>query len=364
MSKPLMVHVITNFAGVGGAEMMLARLTQYTEHQYQHVIISLMKTSKVYQSTLERCHSYHALGWNGVNTLGTIKKLRALLKQLQPNSVQCWMYHANAFTSLSVLGLSQKPKVVWGIHHSLASPKDESMSTKIALGLSKVLSKQPSAIVYCAHSSLQQHRDFGFQNPNQHVIPNGVFLDKFQLNLELHQSTVIGFAGRYHTAKGYPYLFETMSLLRAQPIIFKIAGRGASLDNPAVKVLFEQYQLDSGKVHLLDQVSDMPRFYQSIDAFLMTSITEGFPNVLVEAMASGLPCISTDVGDAKYIVQDLGAIVPPRNAQALADAILTYVNKTEAEKQALKKVTRERVEQNFSIETVSHQYMQVWSQQA
>ena len=48
-------------------------------------------------------------------------------------------------------------------------------------------------------------------------------------------------------------------------------------------------------------------------------------------MASGLPCISTDVGDAKYIVQDLGSIVPPRNAQALADAILAYVQKTEAQ---------------------------------
>jgi len=115
---------------------------------------------------------------------------------------------------------------------------------------------------------------------------------------------------------------------------------------------------------LLDQISDIPSFYQSIDAFLMTSITEGFPNVLVEAMASGLPCISTDVGDAKYIVQDLGSIVPPRNAQALADAILAYVQKTEAEKQSLKLATRERVEQNFSIETVSRQYMQVWSQKA
>lgn len=49
----------------------------------------------------------------------------------------------------------------------------------------------------------------------------------------------------------------------------------------------------------------MPAFYQSLDAFLMTSITEGFPNVLVEAMASGLPCITTDVGDAKYIVEDM-----------------------------------------------------------
>lgn len=362
MTKPLMVHVITNFAGVGGAEMMLARLIQCTEQQYEHVIIALMKTSEVYQSTLERCQSYYALGWNGINTLGTIKKLRGLLKQIQPKIVQCWMYHANALTSLSIIGLAQKPNVVWGIHHSLASPKDESISTKIALGISKILSQQASAIIYCAHSSMQQHQAFGFKNGNSQVIANGVFLDKFQPNPQLHEPTVIGFAGRYHTAKGYPYLFETMGLLRDKNIIFKVAGGGASLDNVEVKALFEQYQLDAQKVHLLDQISNMPAFYQSIDAFLMTSITEGFPNVLVEAMASGLPCISTDVGDAKYIVQDLGSIVPPRNAQALAQAILKYVQQSNDEKLQLKQAVRERVEAHFSIEKVSQQYMQVWEQ--
>lgn len=364
MNKPLMVHVITNFAGVGGAEMMLARLIQCTEEQYRHVIISLMNTSETYQTTLKRCQSYYALGWNGLNTLGTMRKLRGLLKQLQPKSMQCWMYHANVLASLSVMGWQQRPKLIWGIHHSLASPKEESISTKVALNLSKWLSARADGIVYCAHSSLEQHGQFGFKNRHQHVIANGVFLDKFQPNPKLHDPLVIGFAGRYHSAKGYPYLFETMGLLKDENIIFKIAGSGASLDNPEVKALFEQYQLDAKKVHLLDQISDMPAFYQAIDAFLMTSITEGFPNVLVEAMASGLPCISTDVGDAKYIVQDLGEIVPPRNAQALEKAILAYAEKSTAEKFALKQATRERVEQNFSIETVSKQYVQVWSEQA
>ena len=362
MSKPLMVHVITNFAGVGGAEMMLARLIQQTEHDYQHVIIALMKTSEVYQSTLERCQSHYALGWNGLNTLSTVSQLRALLKKLQPATVQCWMYHANALTSLSVIGLAKKPKVLWGIHHSLASPKEESISTKIALGLSKILSKQPDSIIYCAHSSMQQHQAFGFKNGNSQVIANGVFLDKFQPNPQLHEPIVIGFAGRYHTAKGYPYLFETMGLLKDQDIIFKIAGSGASLENPEVKALFDQYQLDSQKVHLLDQISDMPAFYQSIDAFLMTSITEGFPNVLVEAMASGLPCISTDVGDAQYIVQELGEIVPPRNSAVLVQAILNYVQQSNDQRLQLKQAVRERVEAHFSIEKVSQQYMQVWEQ--
>lgn len=360
MNKPLIVHVITNFSGVGGAEMMLSRLIECTQDQYQHVIISLMHTSHVYEKTLAQCEEHFALGWNGINTLAVMKKLRQLLQQLQPQTVQCWMYHANALTSLSILGLKAKPKVVWGIHHSLASPKDESLSTKVALAVSKHVSHHADAIIYCAHSSQQQHQKFGFRNQHQSVIANGVFLDKFQINKNLQEPTVIGFAGRYHTAKGYPYLFKMLGLLKEKNIIFKIAGSGASLNNPDVKGLFDQYGLDEKKVHLLDQVKDMPTFYQSIDAFLMTSITEGFPNVLVEAMASGLPCISTDVGDAKYIIQDIGSIVPPRNAQALADAVLNYVNQTILEKQALKQAARERIEQNFSIEKVSEQYKELW----
>ena len=96
----------------------------------------------------------------------------------------------------------------------------------------------------------------------------------------------------------------------------------------------------------------------------MTSITEGFPNVLVEAMASGLPCISTDVGDAKFIVDDFGWIVPPRDSIALAQAILNYVQLSSNEKINMKQLVRQRVESNFSIDHVSQQYMQMWSQNA
>ncbi|NNG75310.1 glycosyltransferase [Acinetobacter sp. ANC 4277] len=364
MNKELMVHVITNFAGVGGAEMMLARLIKQTQNEYDHVVISLMKTSDVYADTLAICSSHYALAWNGLNSFGVLARLKNLLKQLAPKTVQCWMYHANVMTSLSVLGLANKPKVFWGIHHSLASPKEESIATKFSLAISKMLSAKPAGIIYCAHSSLHQHQQYGLNNSNARVISNGVSLDKFQPNLQINEPIVIGFAGRYHKAKGYPYLFETIAKLKDQPIIFKIAGQGAHLDNPEIKGYFEQYQLDENQVQLLDQISDMPAFYRSIDTFLMTSITEGFPNVLVEAMASGLPCISTDVGDAKYIVQELGSIVPPRDADALAKAVMDYVYLSSSQKLELKQLTRQRVEQNFSIEYVSQQYVAAWRQSA
>lgn len=360
MKKETIVHVITNFSGVGGAEMMLSRLIKQTQNEYNHVIISLMKTSDIYADTLDLCVSYTALNWNGINSFSVVGKLKKLLKQYQPFAIQCWMYHANVMTSLSLLGIKKKPKVFWGIHHSLSSPKEESISTKLGLVFSKILSKHPTGIIYCAHSSLEQHEKFGLKNENSCVIANGVSLERFQVNPDLYEPCVIGFAGRYHIAKGYPYLFETINYLKDQPIIFKIAGHGANLETPEIKGYFEQYQLDEKQVQLLDQVSDMPKFYQSIDAFLMTSITEGFPNVLVEAMASGLPCISTDVGDARYIVQDLGSIVPSRDANALAQAILDYVHLSQSAKLQLKQATRARVELNFGIQHISQQYIDMW----
>ena len=359
-SKETMVHVITNFSGVGGAEMMLSRLIKQTKNEYNHVIISLMDISDIYADTLALCVSHFKLNWNGLNSISIVSKLRKLLQKLAPKTVQCWMYHANVMTSLSVLRLKNKPNVFWGIHHSLSSPKEESISTKVGLVLSKILASQPTGIIYCAHSSLEQHEVFGLNNTNAQVVANGVSLEKFQINSVLHEPCVIGFAGRYHLAKGYSYLFATINQLKDQPIIFKIAGAGANLENPEIKKYFEQYQLDINKVQLLDQISDMPAFYQSIDAFLMTSITEGFPNVLVEAMASGLPCISTDVGDAKYIVQDLGSIVPPRDVDALSTAILNYVQFPQTKKQQLKQETRQRVEQNFGIEYISQKYISMW----
>lgn len=109
MSKPVVVHVITNFAGVGGAEMMLSRLVAQTQAEYEHIIISLMYVSDVYTETLKLCSSHYSLNWKGINSFNVMLKLRTLLQQIQPNVVQGWMYHANAMVSLSLLGMQQKP---------------------------------------------------------------------------------------------------------------------------------------------------------------------------------------------------------------------------------------------------------------
>lgn len=360
LENNLIVHVITNFSGVGGAEMMLSRLILQTKDRYEHVVISLMDISDVYKDALDFCKSYHSLKWNGINTLNVVFELKRLLKNISPRVIQCWMYHANVLTTISQLGVVNKPNIFWGIHHSLSSIKNESTSTKIGLLFSKYLSKKASGIIYCAYSSLKHHEEFGLKNTNTKVIPNGVSLKQFNLNTELQEQCVIGFAGRYHTAKGFPYLFKVIAELKEFPIIFKIAGSGVNFKNEEIAEYFSNYKLDKNKVILLDQVKDMPNFYNSIDVFLMTSITEGFPNVLLEAMASGLPCITTDVGDAKYIVENCGYVLPVRDVMGIKKAILEYFYLNNTDKQRLKYVARQRIEEKFSIEYISQQYITSW----
>jgi hypothetical protein len=104
------LHIITNFSALGGAEMMLSRLIK-SQPDVQHHLISLMGINEeLYADTLNECCSYRSLKWNGINTLIVISELRKIIKELNPNIVQGWMYHANVITSLSLLGFKKKPK--------------------------------------------------------------------------------------------------------------------------------------------------------------------------------------------------------------------------------------------------------------
>jgi len=112
MNKPLMVHVVTNFSAAGGGEMMLARLIKQTQHNYDHIIIVLMRISETYQEAIDLCKASYSLNWNGINSILVALKLRKIIKQLNPDTIQSWMYHANVFTSLSTLNLINKPRIL------------------------------------------------------------------------------------------------------------------------------------------------------------------------------------------------------------------------------------------------------------
>jgi glycosyltransferase involved in cell wall biosynthesis len=106
----------------------------------------------------------------------------------------------------------------------------------------------------------------------------------------------------------------------------------------------------SDKVIWAGALSDMPAVYSALDLLVSSSFSEGFPNVIGEAMACGVPCVVTDTGDSALIVGETGCVVEPRNPSALAGAIISLMEKDPQERG---RRARARILENFSVERMT-----------
>jgi glycosyltransferase involved in cell wall biosynthesis len=200
------------------------------------------------------------------------------------------------------------------------------------------------------------------------VIPNGFDLARFQPDA-LRRSAVraelgvgddvplVGLIGRFDPQKNHAGFFEAAGcLLRRLPMVhFVLAGKGIDEGNRALMRMVETAGV--GHVtHLLGLRSDIPHLMAALDVLASSSYGEAFPNVLGEAMASGVPCVVTDVGDSAYIVGDTGRVVLPGNMAGLAAAIEDLLTLPAAERAALGERARARVAEHFEIGRVVQQY--------
>src|SRR5262249_13530770 len=135
-------------------------------------------------------------------------------------------------------------------------------------------------------------------------------------------ATLVGVVGRHHPLKDHATFLRAAALLAGERgrVHFVLAGRGLEPGNPALEPLVGDTAL-RGRVHLLGERDDMPRLLAALDVLALSSVSESFPNVVGEAMACGVPCVVTDVGDAARIVGPTGIVVQPGNPAALADGL-------------------------------------------
>jgi glycosyltransferase involved in cell wall biosynthesis len=96
-----------------------------------------------------------------------------------------------------------------------------------------------------------------------------------------------------------------------------------------------------------------------MDIFVLSSRAEAFPNVVGEAMALGLPCVVTDVGDAAMLLGDAGRVVTPRDADALAAAVLELAALPEAERCTLGARGRSRIAEYFSLRSACRRFTEL-----
>ena len=368
------IGFVINSLATGGAQMMLYKLLSGIDRQrFAPEVLTLSGTSQVRRS-LEARFAKIDVPVRVFDMEGGFSRLVAFAQMIgymrgHLDLVQTWMYHADLIGGLAARFAGGIP-VIWNIRHSdLRAGVDKRGTLAVARICARLSRFLPMAIVCCAHQALNSHAAMGYDRARMKVIPNGFDLEVFKADAQLRrtgrqalgidaQVPVIGLVGRYHRQKGHCEFFRAASLLsRAYPrAVFVLCGDGVTWENEELSAMVDTYGLRPN-VRLLGRHDDMPGLLPVFDIATSASICgEGFSNTVGEAMACGVPCVVTDVGDSALVVADAGVVVAPQDAEALVQGWQRLLALDAGDRDKWSQRARARLEEHFSLPAIVAQY--------
>jgi glycosyltransferase involved in cell wall biosynthesis len=300
---------------------------------------------------------------------GAVIRLIRLVRRLDADLVQSWMYHANLLGALARPGLGNRP-LVWNLRQSNLDASSSKRSTQLVARLGALLSGiAPRRIICCSERVMEIHRALGYRADIMTMIPNGFELERFrpdpaartamraQLGID-DESPLLGLVARFDPQKDLQTLFGAVARVRAErpDCSLLMCGKDMTADNTQIGSWLDQTALGSA-VHLLGPRRDPERVMPALDVLVSSSAYgEGFPNVIGEAMACGVPCAVTDVGDSGLIVGDSGMTVPPRDPDALAAAILHLLGEGRDGLARRGQAARARIASEYALPRIAERY--------
>jgi glycosyltransferase involved in cell wall biosynthesis len=363
------MHVITGLS-TGGAETMLLKLLSASSRSMEHAVVSLGDEGTMGPRIAALGVPVHCLGLkrNAPNPFRALSIL-PLARRIAPQLIQGWMYHGNLMASLATLGSRRKPPVLWNIRQTVYDLRRERWLTARLIRLGARLSSGPAAIIYNSQTSAGQHQGLGYRAEKRVIIPNGFDCQLLRpdeaarkaVRAELGitgDTVLVGLVARFHPMKDHVgFLKGAAMVVRSHPQTrFVLAGSGISSTQPELAEAIQKNELRA-HVILLGERADIPRLNNAFDIGCSASgWGEGFSNSIGEAMACGVPCAVTEVGDSAYIVADSGFIAPPRAPEALAYAIVRLINMGRSGRQQLGAKARQRIEAEFSLPAIVQSY--------
>ncbi len=374
MRRLRLCHVINDLP-VGGAEMMLYKLLTRIDRAHWDVnVISLIGRGPMGEKIKELGIPVEALGMNrGMLSPGRLYRLNRLLCQKRPDVVQTWLYHANLLGGLAAKIARRDVPVVWNIRMNSLDVRIDKRSTFWTLKLGARLSTRlPARIVINSQAGRQAHKAVGYADSRMVVIPNGFDLNLFHPSREARQivrrevgladeTPLVGAVGRYHPHKDYDnFVHAAARIARRMPEVhFLLCGKNLDPINDELRRTIQQHGLCE-RFHLLGRRNDIPTIQASLDVAVLSSSTEGFPNVVGEAMSCAVPCAVTDVGAAADIVGETGRVAPPRDSEALSRACIDLLQMPPDVREKLGARARRRIEQHYSIDRIVEIYTELW----
>ncbi len=365
-------HLITTLER-GGAETMLAKLVRAQASLGVRSLIISLTGPGIYGPELEReGFVVRSLGMRrGIPEPTALIRLVSILRRERPLILQSWLYHADLLALLAA-PLAGVPKLCWNIRCSDMDMSHYSWLSCRLLKLLARLSDRPDAVLVNSEAGLKLHHQLGYRPRSWQVIANGFDVEHYRPDPEARREIrselglsedhlAIGLIARFDPMKDHAgFLTAATQVAQRLPLArFVLAGREIEPVNPALAAA--SLGALAGRVSLLGPRSDVPRLMAALDVCCLGSaFGEGFPNVVGEAMACGVPCVATDVGDARRIIDKTGRVVPPANPTAMAAALIDLLSSPAETRRQLGIAARKRIEEEFSIEIIAHRYFELY----
>lgn len=364
-------HVITGLM-TGGAERMLSKVSSAMGSMGIRSTVIAGLGGSIEQEFQARGNPAHII-WRKSSRLQQPPSVGSFLRHCSRGEFSGflgWMYHGNLLASM--LGGTFRCPVAWSIRQSLSREQPDKLLTRGVIRVGATLSGTPRAIIYNSSVAAAMHQALGYNSGRSVVIPNGFDPEAFFPDADAAAAfrvrhglgpgnRIVGLVARNHPMKDFPAFVGMAGRVREtrKDVRFLLVGRGLAHDGSDLRRLVATSGL-SDCFLILDERTDLREVYGAMDVFCLSSRSnEAFPNVLGEAMFCGVPCVTTDVGDAATIVGEPGRVARPGDSQALAAAVLSILAMNRESYQVMARSIRERAMRLYSIDGIARRYAEV-----
>lgn len=332
------LHLIVELS-IGGAQSALLRLLKHLDRQRFEPQVACYYNGDGVVARQIRANGIPVidLGMSGKYRIDAFWRFYRLLRTQRPTILHTWMFHANISGRL-IGKLAGVPLIISSERTMGQEGIFRRWVDRSTVGLTNS--------VVCVSQSVSRFAQdtIGLPVSKLTVIPNGIDLDQYdqllsqgeargKFNLP-KEALIVGAIGRPRPVKGYLYLVEAFARLAdtypAACLVF--IGNGPDRPNLIDKV--RSLGLED-RVIFLDDQTDIPGLLPAIDILAVPSLYEGMPNVVIEAMAAGVPVVATNVGGTQEVIinGETGILVPPQDANALSEGISSLLQKPDLRRQ-------------------------------
>lgn len=366
MTRKTPILFLINSLGTGGAERQLVQLVQAMDRdRFDLHVAVLYDPGYVNQGELwpeiaaipgVTLHSLHkrrgVLGY-----LTALPRLLALLWRIEPEILHGYLQGNLAFL---VLGLLFRKPIVWGVRRTSGDPTTMDRRSRWLTRVEVRLSRLVDLVIFNSQAGLRNYRAMGMDAPRMRVVPNGFDVARFEPDRARGaaqreawgvpaDAELVGIAGRLHRVKDHPTFLRMAARLAADRprIRFVCIGDGEPDYVASLRAQARDLGLED-RVHWPGICLDMRGAYNALDLLVLSSTDEGLPNVLGEAMACGVPCVTTPAGDAAVVVGGTCPICPIGDDAALAAAVAALLAEPPEARAVRAAACRDRIVSRFS----------------